>query len=72
MKRITIYSTNSCGVCQELVPLIRGLAKQKGIPVKVVDVDKCGQPCDSIRYVPLIKVDGRKTNDVDGLIRKLM
>lgn len=71
MKQITIYSANSCGVCRELVPLIRGLAKQKGIPVNVVDVDKCGKPCDSIRYVPLIKVDGHRTNDIEGLIRKL-
>ena len=72
MKKITIYSTNSCGVCQELVPLIRTLAKKKGVPVSVIDVEKCGKPCDSIRYVPLIEVDGRQTNDIEGLIRKLI
>lgn len=72
MRQITVYSQDSCGACHELVPLISNLARKKGIPVTIVDVDKCGKPCDSIKYVPLIKVDGRQVNDIEGFFRQLM
>jgi len=72
MKQITVYSQKSCGACHELIPLINNLAKKKGIPVKIVDVDECGKSCDYIKYVPYIKVDDHQVNDVEGFFRKLM
>jgi hypothetical protein len=41
------------------VPTIRAMARRKGVRVRVIDVDKCGEPCSWVSYTPLIKLDGR-------------
>jgi hypothetical protein len=53
------------------VPTIRAMAKRKGVRVRVVDVDKCGETCNWVTYTPLIKVDGRIVQSVQDLVRML-
>lgn len=72
LKKIIIYASDDCPACAEVVPIIKKLAKKKKVPVKIVDVDKCGKPCDWIKYVPLIKVDGKEVKDMNKLARMLM
>lgn len=58
---ITVYKHDSCGGCKEILPLIRKYAKKRGIPVKVIDVDKCKtKKCDSLGYVPYIEFHGHE------------
>ena len=58
---ITVYKHNSCGGCRELLPIIKKLARKKGIPVKVVDVEKCkSKKCESLGYVPYIFYQNRE------------
>jgi thiol-disulfide isomerase/thioredoxin len=59
---ITVFKHDSCGGCKEILPLIRKLAKKKGIPVKVIDVDKCKdkKKCDGIHYVPYLEYRGKE------------
>ena len=71
MKNITIYKSDGCGVCATVVPLIKKLAKRKGVSVNVIDVDDCGKRCDSIKYVPYVEVDGTKMNDLSKLAQML-
>jgi len=51
--------------------MIRKLAKKKGIPLKIVDVEKCGNSCDWVRHVPLIKIGNREITDLNELARIL-
>lgn len=62
MATITIYSSKSCDACHELVPIVKSLAKKKGLAVKVVDVDKCGKPCQDIKYVPFAKINKKRVS----------
>lgn len=63
MATITIYSDKSCDACRQIVPIVKSLAKKKGLAVKVVDVDKCHTPkCDSIHYVPFAEIDKKKVS----------
>ena len=71
MNTITIYKSDECGACATVVPLIKRLARNKGVNVKVIDVDECGKKCDGIKYVPYIEVDGRKMDDVSQLANML-
>lgn len=59
---ITVYKSNSCGGCKEIMPLIRKLAKKKGVTVKVVDIEHCKdrKKCDGIQYVPYLEFRGRE------------
>lgn len=70
MKQITVYKTNYCGACAEVVPLIKNLARRKGVHVTVVDVEKCGKPCDWVRFVPALKVDG-KIRRIEEVLKEL-
>jgi len=38
------------------------MAKRKGIAVTVVDVEKCGRRCDSIKLVPTVMLDNKKVS----------
>lgn len=67
MPKITVYKQNSCNVCKELVPLLSKLSKKKGIPLEIIDVDKCGKKCDSIKYIPRILIDGREVKSMKEL-----
>ena len=71
VKSITIYASHDCPACAEIVPFIKKLAKKKKVPVKIVDVDECGKPCDWVKYVPLVKVDGRQVKNMNKLARML-
>ena len=51
--------------------MIKKLAKRKGIPVKVIDVDDCGKKCEGITQVPTIYLDGREVTDLNELARIL-
>lgn len=70
MTTITIYKSSDCGACREIVPAVERLADKKGFQVRIVDVDECGKPCDSIKFVPLIKI-GRRTVDMRELAEML-
>lgn len=70
MKHITVYKTNYCPACKEVVPLIKRLAQRKGVLVTVVDVENCGKPCDWVRFVPALKVDG-KIRKIENVLREL-
>lgn len=52
-----VYKHDSCLGCKEILPLIKKLAKRRGIPVKVIDIDKCKdrKKCDGLKYVPYIE-----------------
>jgi len=50
--------------------MIRKLARKKGFPVKIIDVEKCGKKCNWVKHVPLIKIDNREV-DLDELARVL-
>ena len=54
-----------------MVPMITKLARNKGVTVKVVDVEECGKPCDRIKYVPYVEVDGRRMDDLSRLAEML-
>ena len=71
MDTITIYKSDGCGVCATIVPLIKRLARNKGVSVNVIDVDECGKKCDGIKYVPYVEVDGRKMSDLSKLAEML-
>lgn len=70
MNHITIYKTSSCPACSQVIPILKSRARKRGVSVKVVDVENCGKPCDWIRYVPYVQVDGR-TADVYKVLRDL-
>lgn len=68
MVKVTIYKQSSCGVCREIVPLLKKLSKEKGIKLKVIDVDKCHtKECDDVKAIPKIMVDGREIQDMREL-----
>ena len=54
-----------------MVPLIKRLARNKGVSVNVIDVDECGKKCDGIKYVPYVEVDGIKMSDLSKLAEML-
>lgn len=70
MTEITIYKSDRCGACEAVIPIIRKLAQGKA-KVKVVDVEKCGEKCDFVRYTPLIKVGEREIHGLEELKRVL-
>jgi thiol-disulfide isomerase/thioredoxin len=58
---ITVFKHNGCGGCREILPIIRKLAKKRGIPVKVVDLEKCKtKKCNSLGYVPYIEYNHKE------------
>lgn len=71
MTTVTIYKSEACGVCHEVVPAVKALAKSRGANVRVVDVDQCHtDKCNRIEYTPYVEVDGRQV-EVSQLERVL-
>lgn len=70
---ITIYKSDHCGGCKQIVPIVKRLAKKKGISVKVVDVEKCDEQgkCDEVKYVPYVKIGNREVTDMRELAKIL-
>lgn len=70
---ITIYKSDHCAGCRQIVPLVKRLAKRKGISVKIVDVEKCDEQgkCDEIKYVPYVKIRNREVTDMRELAKIL-
>lgn len=60
--KITVYHSDHCAACAQVVPVIQRAAQSKGVPVELVDVDKCGKPCANIRYVPTVLLDGHEVS----------
>ena len=71
LNTITIYKSDGCGACATVIPVLRRLAQKKGVKVKIVDVDECGEKCDYIRYVPFVEVDDHRMNDLSKLATML-
>jgi len=69
-QKITIYKSDSCAACGELVPEIKKLSKgKKGLSIKVVDVEKCKtKMCDTIGYVPYITINGKEVTSTKQLM----
>jgi len=62
-RKIIVYKSDHCGVCAQVLPAIKELAKKKNISVKVIDVDACHtKECDAVKYTPLVKIDNREVS----------
>ena len=60
---ITVYKSEGCGGCRQVIPAIKALAKRKGMRVKVVDVDNCHtKECDDVKVVPTVKIGRREVS----------
>ena len=60
MVNVTIYKSEHCLPCRVLVPMLESYAREHGAKVKIVDVDKCGTPCDWVKATPLIEIDNKR------------
>ena len=61
VKKVTFYYHNDCDGCKELKPLIKKVAKAKGLKFKEINVEKCSTRfCDALTYVPAVVIDGKK------------
>ena len=58
---IVIYTRRECGLCHEAADVIAPIARQRGVPVELVDVDR---DAELVRLygdeVPVVFVNGRK------------
>lgn len=61
MPPIVIYTRRDCGLCHEAADVIAPVARRRGIPVELVDVDR---DAELVRLygeeVPVVFVNGRK------------
>ena len=61
VKTLRYYWDPSCGVCEELKPAFRELAKLKGYSYKEYNVETCkSKICNEIEYVPTVYVGSKK------------
>jgi len=70
MSKVEIFRSDSCAACRALVPQLESLLKNLKIQYTVTNVEKCGQKCSDIRYVPEVKVND-KIVGIEGLIRMI-
>lgn len=70
-KQVTVYKQSGCDVCAEVVPWLKKLAEKNNVPIKVVDVDSCGQQCSWVKYIPTVRVNGRTVNDLNAVKRMI-
>ncbi len=60
-KTLRYYWDPSCGVCEELKPAFKELAKLKGLKYKEVNVEKCkSKICNDIVYVPTVYIGNKQ------------
>jgi len=66
MAKLTIYKSDSCEACKQMVPIIKKNAKIRGDKVKVVDIDKCSsKECEAIEYTPTVLKDGKPVSGAE-------
>ena len=67
VKKVTFYYHNMCSGCDELKPIIKGIAKSNGWKFKTVNVERCkSKICDGLEYVPAVFIDDKQL-DIDEL-----
>jgi len=72
MTTMTIYKSEKCGVCRQIVPRLEAYARRKGMKVEVVNVDNCTEErCREVKAVPTVMVDGREVRDMKQLAELL-
>ena len=61
MAPIVIYTRRECGLCHEAEHVITPVAKRRGLPVELVDVDRDAELVKLYgEEVPVVFVNGRK------------
>jgi len=61
VKTLRYYWDPSCGVCEELKPAFKELAKIKGWTYREINVETCrSKICNDIEYVPTVYVGSKK------------
>ena len=64
VKKVTLYYHTMCEGCMELKPVLKNIARSKGWKYSAKNVERCRTKfCDSIDYVPVLVVDGKKLNE---------
>ena len=72
MARLTIYKSDQCLPCRQMVPVIKRNAKARGDKVTVKDIDKCSsKECEKVAYTPLIMRDGKELSgaELEGYLK---
>ena len=66
MAKLTIYKSNECGACKQMVPVIKRNAKARGDKVTVKDIDKCtSKECREIAFTPTVLRDGKELSGAE-------
>jgi len=61
VKTLRYYWHPDCGVCEDLKPAFKELAKLKGFSYKEVNVVQCkSKICNDIEYVPTVYIGSKK------------
>lgn len=71
MAKLTVYYSNHCEGCKQLLPKLSQAAKRRGLKLEKVDVEKCGsKECEKLSYVPAVYRDGKPLSDreLEGLL----
>lgn len=64
MANVTIYKSDGCGHCKQLVPVIKRNAKARGDKVTVKDIDRCHtDDCNSVAFTPLVVRNGKELSE---------
>ena len=60
-KTLRYYWDPSCGICEELKPAFKELARLKGFKYKELNVETCkSKICNELEYVPTVYVGNKK------------
>lgn len=66
MAKLTIYKSDQCLPCRQMVPVIKRNAKARGDKVTVRDIDKCStKECEAVAYTPTVLKDGRELSGTE-------
>lgn len=66
MAKLTIYASNQCEPCRQMVPVIKRNAKARGDKVTVKDIDKCStKECLAISLTPTVLRDGKELSSAE-------
>lgn len=64
MAKLTIYASNQCEPCRQMVPVIKRNARARGDKVKVVDIDHChSKECLDVSMTPTVLRDGKELSE---------
>ena len=66
MARLTIYKSDQCLPCRQMVPVIKRNAKARGDKVRVIDIDSCkSKDCNAISLTPTVVRDGKELSKAE-------